>query len=172
VFLRQQPDYDPRWYVVQTHWNYEGRVSKLLHDQGYQVFYPETVAEWRKKRNKKASQRTALFPQYIFVNFDVNQTLWRPIYGTTGVLKIFGVNPEAPTPLPRGVVEELQGRPEIPSRYVPPDLTGKVLEINEGPMQHFTGVCTWSTAKRVRVLMQLFERDVTIELFRYQTEEV
>ena len=172
MLLGEYPGHDPRWFVVETYWSFEGKVAKSLNEQGYRVFYPEVVAEWRRKRNRKADQRSPLFPRYIFVNFDVNQTPWRPIYGTTGVVRIFGVNPEAPTPLPHGVIEELLGRPEIPAKYAPPDLTGKILEINEGPMQHFTGVCTWSTAKRVRVLMQLFERDVTIELYRYQTEVV
>lgn len=152
--------YQPRWYVVQTRWQMEDVAAGELVNQSFTVYCPKRQAV--KKRIGGELAMLPLFPRYIFVEFDVESDPWRYIYGTPGVVTIFGETPERPLPVPRGVVEELLMRPEILADVRPISLAGASLRIEGGAWDRFVGVCQWSTDKRVGVLMSLFGRSGVI----------
>ena len=175
--------YSPRWFIVRTHWREEITAAEQLVNQGFTTYLPEHVAEpTRGKRAQRdnvvvdsagrVGRRLPLFPRYLFVWFDPDVDHWRPIWSTRGVEHIFGSTPEAPMPVPYGVVEELLGRPEISAVFKPASLGGKMVRVLGGAWHQFEGIVQWSTEKRVAVLMSVFGRTGTVVNLRRDQVEV
>ena len=96
-----------RWYVAHTLPRRELGAKKQLEFQGYRTFLPlhfKTVRHARQFRTVKAP----FFPRYLFVSLDLSRDQWRSVNGTFGVASLI-MEGERPKPVPRGVVEALEG---------------------------------------------------------------
>jgi transcriptional antiterminator RfaH len=160
----------PRWYCVQTHVRGELTAIHGLTAQRFEIHLPK-----RWERDRHGGRIAApLFPGYLFVRFDVAADRWRPVVSTRGVYRLFGATVERPTPLPVGVVEDLIERAGpsgiIDDGTVPdpvaPLQAGQLARVTSGPFVDMTGICTWSTGRRVRLLLTLLGGDVETELSR------
>lgn len=160
-----------RWYVVQTKSKHEDTAQENLINQNFTVFFPR-VMEHKKVRGKSISELTALFPNYLFVQFDITKAKWRAISGTRGVVKLLGSTDKYASPLPKGFAEELQKRADkdgtIPVirvekaliKYLP----GERVKIKEGLFRGLTGTCKVSKNNLVSILLTLLSGKVEVRL--------
>lgn len=161
----------PRWYCIQARQHLAAAAERRLRDQGFTVFLPRFATG-----PLSAEVVKLLFPGYMFARFDVTKDQWRRIWGTYGVSRVMGANPEHPQAVPVGVVEALiaKCRPDgvIDDRVALPSLVGMTLRVTGGAFAGFEGVCQMSTDDRVRLLLTMLGRDVPVEALRAEVEAV
>ncbi|MDA8760489.1 transcriptional activator RfaH [Amylibacter sp.] len=81
------------WAIVQFKPNAHKLAEHNLNKQGFETFLP--CAETRKYRNKQfISTQRPLFPGYMFVAFEKQNTPWHKINCTYGVSKLLTLNNE------------------------------------------------------------------------------
>jgi transcription elongation factor/antiterminator RfaH len=154
-----------RWYVVRTLPRAEERAAFNLNKQGYHIFCPRL---WRTIRHARTTRTLLwpLFPSYLFVRFDPRKDRWRCINGTRGVMHLVGQT-DTPEPVPTEIVEELLAHTgaDGATRWTSSLRVGVSVRISRGPFANFVGVLEHADdAGRVRVLLQLFARSVTVGL--------
>ena len=107
-----------------------------------------------------------LFPNYLFVRFDVSRDRWRSVNGTRGVIRLI-TQGETPQPVPVGIVEALQHCMSAngASSWAPSLKIGQTVRIADGPFVDFAGTLEYlDAAGRVRVLLDLLGRSVSVAL--------
>lgn len=167
-----------KWYVAAVRPLREVEAATALDKAGFGAFLPMILAEVRHARKTEIVTRPA-FRGYVFVRLDLADPRWRTIrevgrkpWKHGPVSRLMGARPEAPTPLPAGAVQRLISagfdRPitdDIAPALLP---TGAAVSIAEGPFTDHRGVCLWDSGVRVRVLLALLGRSVSVELDRRQ----
>jgi transcriptional antiterminator RfaH len=116
------------------------------------------------------------FPGYLFVSFDIAQPGWGDILRTEGVAKLISRKTAAgwtPTRLPLGLVESLQARGRAGDGVIdtrapafPPLAPGVRGTVLSGPFSGYEAVTTMPSSDRVRVLLELFGRQTSVDLPR------
>jgi len=76
-----------RWYALYVRSRHEKAVENSLRNKGYSVFSPSYRTK-RKRVDRIAEIEVALFPGYVFCQFDSNKRL--PILITPGVVGVVG----------------------------------------------------------------------------------
>jgi len=154
-----------RWFVVQTQPHQENRAILNLHQQGYRTFCPRIRKTVRHARRAHVVL-APLFPAYFFVPLDPARDRWRSINGTRGVVRIVA-NGDGPTPVPQGVVEELQDRLNTDGSvdWSSSLELGQPVRIADGPFADLIGTLEHMAPDgRVRVLLGLLGRPVSVSL--------
>jgi len=155
------------WYVVYTHANAEAKARSHLLRQGFTTLMP-TYRCWRSHARKREVVERPLFPRYLFVALDMLEHRWRPILSTVGVCDLVR-HGNAPTPMPRGLAEEIGERAAGGAfdRLSPVDgmRQGDVVRILDGPFTDLIGRFAGLADKdRVFVLLDLLGRQVRTTL--------
>jgi transcriptional antiterminator RfaH len=165
---------DPwRWFCLLVAPRCEVVARDALDAAGFGAFVPLVTVIRRHARREEARQVPA-FPRYLFARLDLSTPGWTRVYRLprSGVLRVIGARPEAPTPLPVGAVERLQAAGW--DRPIGEDLAPALLEagadvrVTDGPLVDQLGVCQWSDGTRVRVLLSLLGRQVPTMLPLHQ----
>ena len=153
------------WYVIQTKPKKELEARSYLSMKGLEIFFPrmETFAP---KGGRITREIKALFPNYIFGNFDRVRDYSLVKYGK-GVNKIVSFSGE-PVPISVMVIEEIKGRMDaaglinLKFNLKPHDR----VRIKTGPFRDFLGIFEkWLPEKeRVRILLNLIGYQPQIEL--------
>ncbi len=94
-----------RWFVVHSRPHRESAAKFHLENQGYRTFLPRFL-KTRRHARRLDSVLAPFFPRYLFVTLDLGRDRWRSVNGTFGVSRLV-MEGERPTPVPRGIVEEL-----------------------------------------------------------------
>ena len=177
-----------RWYAVHAHSGQEGAVQASLLARAEQagmqaqitnVLVPmEEVAEFR-SGEKKLSKRK-FFPGYVLVQLpehpEKNADLWHLIKDTPGVTGFIGSRTE-PVPLDDGevkaLVEEIKGERERPRPKLSFEV-GERVKINEGAFANFMGNIGEINEERgkVKVMIEIFERQTSVEVDFWQVEKI
>jgi transcriptional antiterminator NusG len=76
-----------RWYALYVRSRHEKAVEKGLRGKGYTVFAPSYRTK-RKRVDRNIEMDVALFPGYVFCQFDSNMRL--PILLTPGIVRVVG----------------------------------------------------------------------------------
>lgn len=146
-----------QWYAVKCHARQEFRAVSELQNQLFQAWCPIF--------HDHKGQIHALFPGYVLVKLDLNQPGWGSIRSTRGVssgLVCFGGMPIA---LRAGAVEALQARS---GEQIAPESVlialGAVMRVKSGAWEGLSGTVEWSSASRVRLLMDLLGGKVPVEM--------
>jgi transcriptional antiterminator RfaH len=152
-----------QWYVVHTQANKEHTAASHLERQGFEVYLPRYQKTLNHARSVRLVARP-LFQRYLFVRVNTEMQRWRSINGTIGVSYLI-TNGEKPVPIPRGIVEAIQGREDnhgLVMMLPPVYAVGQRLEVLEGPMatsnaffQKFS-----DNNNRVLVLLEMLGRKV------------
>lgn len=157
-----------QWFLVSTQTGREDLAALHLSRQGYRPFVPSS---WRTIRHarKIRTERAAYFPGYLFVPLDLERDCWRPIDGTIGVLRVVKANGR-PLPAPRGLVDALIAMTDATGSL---DLVGAApkpgqsARIIRGPFaDQLVTIDSLKGAERVRVLLQLMNNTVPVEVSR------
>lgn len=155
-----------RWYVIRAKPRRERFVRDQLQGQGLEVFYPAVRVH---PVNPRAATERAYFPGYLFVRADLeavgaNKLRWLP--AAVGLLE-FGGDPAV---VPEALVSQLQRRVasiQAAGGLVFADLQrGDAIQITSGPFAGYEAIfdLRLKGADRVRVLLDLLRRQVSVEL--------
>jgi len=155
-----------QWYVVRTKPRRERFVHDQLSGQGWEVFYPAVKVH---PVNPRSATERAYFPSYLFVHVNleevgVNRLRWLP--AAVGLLEFGG----EPAMVPETLVTQLRRRVasiQAAGGLVFADLKqGDPVTITSGPFAGFEAIfdLRLKGADRVRVLLELLRRQVTVEI--------
>ena len=141
------------WYCVQSKPKRERDVADRHDAQGFGSFLPLVAV-----RRKGVVEPVPAFPGYLFVRFSLLADRWRSIYSTVGVRRLFSAD-ERPIPVPDASISTLLRlgydrpivAPDLPEAIAP----GSRVRIEAGPFAGLDGICQWSDAARVGLLLEI-----------------
>ncbi len=160
------PSAPNKWYVIRSKPHRERIVREQLSSQGVEVFFPAVRVQ---PVNPRAARERAYFPGYLFVHIDLaaegaNRIRWLP--AAIGLLEFGG----EPAIVPDALVAQLKHRIatiQAAGGLVLADLQhGDVVRITSGPLEGYEAIfdLRLKGSDRVRVLIELLRRQVTVEL--------
>jgi transcriptional antiterminator NusG len=168
-----------RWYVVHTQSGYEKKVKQNLEarihsmnaeEAVYEVVIPmEDYVDF--KNGKRVVNQRKMFPGYLLVRAELDDTAWFVIRNTPGVTGFVGQGAK-PSPLPRRDVEAFlmpKGGEEQVATRAKPRLEfelGETVRVKEGPFADFSGevIEINEDQLRLKVLVNIFGRETPVEL--------
>lgn len=145
------------WYCVYTRPQLEELAVRHLGFQGFETFLPKMLRPYR-----GADRMRPMFPSYLFVAFDRASTAWRTIHSTIGVKRLFSADPEHPIPVADEIIDalrNLEAQPDMPVEYVVP---GTALKLIDGSLKGHEGICTWAERDRIKLLLEIMNRQVEV----------
>jgi transcription antitermination factor NusG len=165
--------YSAPWYVACTEWGQEALARGECLAAEIQTFLP-LVRKREIMRDGKVRHRVeAAFPGYLFVMVEQDDQ-WHHLKrarGIAGVLHAVGdrekpaqVRPALMAAMlasasPQGILEALSAPPTDLARIA----VGQPVRINHGWLAGMVGVCTWSSAQRVALLVEAIGQRVTLQ---------
>jgi transcriptional antiterminator NusG len=168
-----------RWFVVHTQSGYEKKVKQNLEarihsmnaeDAIYEVVIP--MEDYVDLRNgKRVVAQRKMFPGYLLVRAELDDTAWFVIRNTPGVTGFVGQGAK-PSPLPRRDVEAFLmpkgGEEQVASRAKPrlEYELGETVRVKEGPFADFSGevIELNEDQLKLKVLVNIFGRETPVEL--------
>ena len=127
-----------RWYALHVRSRHEKTVENSLKHKGYTVFSPSYITR-RKRVDRIAEIEVALFPGYVFCQFDANKRL--PILMTPGVVGVVGrgnrAEPVDETEIASIRTIALAGRPVQPWPFL---RMGQRIRLQAGPLTGAEGI--------------------------------
>lgn len=170
------------WFVINTHPKKEFLAAANVQAQGFQVFLPTFLYSYP----RIGDRLRPLFPSYLFVNFDPDADRWFPLCHTIGVKRLFSTYPQMkhkkqfdgyikPTPISAELIESLQQQViEYPAKQpvTPVIQPGALVKVITGHFEGKEGVCSWSNAKRVALLLDVMNGKLEISFSRDSVEVV
>ena len=171
------------WFVVHTYAGYENKVKQNLEqrirsqhaeDQIFEVAIPmEDVIEFKGGQRRVVPKK--VFPGYVLVRMEMNDSSWRVVRDTPNVTGFVGPSGrgEKPTALSRKEVEDILGvaKPEGPAaeKKVRPRVEfeeGEQVRVVTGPFADFNGAIAEIDVDRskLKVLVNIFGRETPVEL--------
>jgi len=149
------------WFLLQTKSKQESRAVENLARQGIDSFSPMIRVE-KVFRGKRVVREEALFPCYLFVNFNQSAISTTSVRSTRGV-RHFVTCAGSPVVVPDRLIEQLQKRADLGDEQLVSDLpqTGDQLEVIEGPFRGLNAVFTEVDGnQRAVVLIKLLNQQV------------
>jgi transcriptional antiterminator NusG len=168
-----------RWFVVHTQSGYEKKVKQNLEarihsmnaeEAVYEVVIPmEDYVDF--KNGKRVVNQRKMFPGYLLVRAELDDTAWFVIRNTPGVTGFVGQGAK-PSPLPRRDVEAFlmpKGSEEQVATRAKPRLEyeiGETVRVKEGPFADFSGevIELNEDQLKLKVLVNIFGRETPVEL--------
>ncbi len=155
-----------QWYVIRAKPRRERFVHDQLTGQALEVFFPAVKVH---PVNPRSATERAYFPGYLFVHIDLaavgaNRLRWMP--SVIGLLEFGG----EPAMVPEALVTQLKHRVasiQAAGGLVFADLKkGDLVKITSGPLAGYEAIfdLRLKGADRVRVLLELLRRQVTVEI--------
>ena len=154
-----------RWFALQVRTRWESSTALLLSGKGYQTFLP--IYKVRKRwKGKMREVDAALFPGYVFCNFDPQKRL--PVLITPGVISVVGQG-RIPQPVDEREIEAIQKVVTSGFRAEPwPYLEiGQKVRIQQDVLQGLEGILVnFKGNQRIIVSVSLLRRSVALEIDR------
>lgn len=148
-----------RWYAVWTNARQENIAENQLRLEGFETLLPSI-------RDVEQDITLPLFPRYLFVRFDVDVDRWRKIYSTQGVRTLLSSAPESPTPIPDPVIDLIHSG--LPTLLVETEeiviRTGMQVKVIRGHLKGKTGICSWTSKSRIKLMMDIIGGSVNLSL--------
>jgi transcriptional antiterminator NusG len=171
-----------QWFVVHTQSGYEKKVksnleariqSMNMEEKIFEVVIPlEDVVEFKGGRKQVVQKK--VFPGYLLVRCEMDDSSWYVIRNTPGVTGFVGQgrHGQKPTPLSRREVEtflaaKTEGE-EAPKQRRPrlEYEVGESVRVKEGPFADFSGQIAEINADqlKLKVLVNIFGRETLVEM--------
>jgi len=188
--LREVPEdgIKRRWYVLHAHSGQEGAVKEMLLARTQHLEHPELLAnvfvpieqvEVTRSGQKRISKHKC-FPGYVLLQLPEHPEkyaeLWHMIKDTPSVTGFIGSR-NIPVPLEdsevQSIIEVVRGERERPKPKLEYEV-GERIRITEGPFANFLGRIEEIDADRgtVKVMVEIFERQTSVEVEFWQVEQI
>lgn len=167
-----------KWYVLHTYSGYENMVRDNLRmvfeknnmlDRLYEITIPmEDVVEEKNGKRKIVQRR--MFPCYVLIKMDYDNSMWHMITNTRGVTGFVG-----PQGRPLPLNEDEIKRMHLEKVVVETDLkVGDKVKVTEGPLEGFVGTVDGmdAAASKCKVVVSMFGRETSVDLELYQIERM
>lgn len=153
------------WYAIQTKPGKEPSVQAALDQAGIEVYSPR-IRKPIGAANRKSWREASLFPGYLFARFDFGVAYPR-VRWTPGLVRVVmcGGTPLTVSESMLSSVREMEKEGVRlllrPVRWKP----GARVRVDQGPFTGFEGqvAATLRGGDRVRILLELFRRQVALE---------
>lgn len=171
-----------KWYVLQTLTGNEELVKASIErsvkqfgieNKVFSVLVPEEdIVEI--KEGKRVEKKKKMFPGYVFVEMNLDETSWHAIKQTPGVAKFIG-NKTRPIPVTdremQRVLKQLGVREETIEVFFE---KGEAIRIISGPFRGYTGSVEEINTQRskIKALVNIFGRDTPVEIDFEQAEKI
>ena len=118
------------------------------------------------REGKKVTLKEKIFPGYIIVRMELDNTSWYAVRSTPGVTGFVGVG-NKPSPLSEKAVETIQqfSKMEAPT-YKATFSVGEAVKIIDGPFSDFIGSVEEIDEEKgkIKILVSIFGRETPVEL--------
>ncbi len=186
--VKQSPfDLPGDWYVIHSYSGYENKVRSNLDSRMHSMQVEDKIHEvvilmedvTEIKNGKRVVSQKKVFPGYILVRAELDDTTWDVIRHTPGVTGFVGMGSK-PTPLSRKEVESMlnfsEEDVEMP-RKSRPQLEyqiGDPVSVKEGAFEGLTGIISEINEDhlKLKVLVNIFGRETPVELEFAQVAKV
>ena len=173
-----------KWFIIHTYSGFEQKVAESLRSRSQafgfadkigQVLIPtEEVVELR--NGKKVTSKRLVYPGYVLVEMEMNDTLWHYVKETPRVTGFVGGGTQ-PVPLSADEVNAILNRQATSTDRPRPKTTyerNDGVRIVDGPFANFRGKVDEVNADRgtLRVMVMIFGRATPVELEFLQVEKV
>ena len=163
-----------QWFVVHTASGHENKVAVTLRQKikaaGLEEQIAEVLVPTQNKviieSGRKREVQERLFPGYVLVKMQLDDTTWQIVRHTAGVTGFVGIGAK-PTPLPKKEVKAIlkfmkMEAPKFEVRFNP----GDSVKITDGPFADFLGKVEEIDEEKgkVKVLVSIFGRETPVEL--------
>jgi transcription termination/antitermination protein NusG len=174
-----------KWFVIHTYSGYENKVKANLErrihsmnmaDKIFRVLVPmEDEVEFKDGKRKITPKK--VFPGYVLVEMDMDDSSWYVVRNTSGVTGFVGSpgSGEKPVPLQEKEVKTILKQMGIETPKLKIDFAkGDRVKVTSGPFFDFTGIVDeiQPEKEKVRALISIFGRETPVELEFYQIEKV
>jgi len=153
------------WFLLQTKSKQEGRALENLERQGVKSFCPMIKVE-KLSRGSRVVKQEALFPGYLFVNFDQSSVSSTTVRSTRGVSH-FVTSAGLPVKVPESLINQLMLRTDAGNDETVSSLPskGERLQIIDGPFRGLNAVFSQPDGdRRAIVLINLLNQQVSASL--------
>jgi len=154
---------DVHWYAAKTKAGQDAIACTNLGRQSFTIYYPQMVIE-RYRQGRIIRETEPLFPGYILISFQLDNTQWRVINNTRGIYKLLSFNEDGrPSRMPDGEVESLQDQEKQGKLYISEVVRlrrGDLVRLKFGPSADRIGEVLRTRGERVEFLMQLLGRRI------------
>ena len=160
-----QENANQKWFALQVRTRWESSTAVLLSGKGYQTFLP-TYKTKRRWNGRSREVDTALFPGYVFCQFDAQKRL--PILVTPGVISVVGRG-RIPLPVEDSEISAIQTVVASGFRVEPwPYLElGQKIRIESDALEGLEGILINIKGNhRIVVSVTLLRRSVALEIDR------
>ncbi|HSS74210.1 MAG TPA: transcription termination/antitermination protein NusG [Gaiellaceae bacterium] len=173
-----------QWYVINTYSGHENKVKANLEHRidsmNQRVRFRRVVVPTEQvietKDGQKVQAEKRVLPGYVLVNMDLNDDAWTVVKNTPGVTGFVGAGSK-PVPLSQNEVDRIlhtgAATGERPRTQVEYSL-GESVKVTSGPLSDFDGeiVEVNPDAQKLKVLVDIFERQVPVELGFDQVKKI
>lgn len=165
-----------KWYVLHTYSGYENQVEMNLKmvfeknnltDRLFEITIPmEEVLE--EKNGKKKLVKRKMYPCYVLIKMDYDNSMWHIITQTRGVTGFVGPQGR-PLPLTEDEIRRMHLEKVVAKTDYKP---GDTVKIISGPLEDFVGKIETIDAEnqKCRVSVSMFGRQTPVDLELYQIE--
>src|SRR3954452_10840241 len=157
------------WFAIWTKSKQENRVTAILSNKNFDVFYP-VYRVHRRWSDRTVQTELPLFPGYVFCRLDVLKRL--PVLTTPGVVGILGSSTE-PVPVADHEIEAVQAilrsgqRPE-PCPFI---REGQRIRVIDGSLEGQQGILLKKKNEcRLIVSVTMLQRSVSVEIDHHSIE--
>ncbi len=173
------------WYVINTYSGHENKVKTNLEHRiismNQQPSFRRVVVPTEQVIETKDGQKVQIekrvLPGYVLVNMNMTDDSWTVVKGTPGVTGFVGAGTK-PVPLSQPEVDRIlhHGAPagaQAQKAMVEFSL-GESVKVTSGPLSDFDGeiVDVNPDAQKLKVLVDIFERQVPVELSFDQVKKI
>ncbi len=175
-----------RWYVINTYSGHENKVKANLEHRiqsmNQQPRFRRVVVPTEQvietKDGQKVQTEKRVLPGYVLVNMDLSDEAWTVVKGTPGVTGFVGAGAK-PVPLSESEVAKIlhtgAGAAGIALAKAQVEFQlGESVKVTSGPLSDFDGeiVDVNPDAQKLKVLVDIFERQVPVELGFDQVKKI
>lgn len=157
-----------KWYILQTTPMYENSVARRLRamqENGVSQIHEvkvitETVTKQCRNRKGEPDLREVdekVFPCYVFIKMEFEQSLVSMLRRLEGVLRWVGIGYN-PDPLSDEEIAKIPGLSEQ-VQYV----VGEKYKVSSGPFEGFIGILQQIENTKGKILMNVFRKDIAVD---------
>ena len=173
-----------KWYIIQSHSNFENKVAKLIKEEADKSKISDKIEEivvpthdiTAVRRGKRVQRKKKYFPGYVLIKSEMDNDLYHMIKNIKKVSGFLG-SKGIPVPVSDKEINKILGQikdgvaqPKSAIEYT----IGEKVQVIDGPFASFNGLVedVDEDKSRLKVSVSIFGRPTPVELEYNQVEKV